>query len=46
MENWIKFKQAEKVMLQTLGRKKEIYDKRPEDHPAYPAEWKEFWESR
>ena len=27
-------------------RKKDIYDKRPEDHPQYPEEWRIFWEKR
>ena len=45
-ENWSRFKQAEKVMLDTLNRKRDIFDKRPEDHPDYPAEWKDFWEMR
>ena len=45
-ENWSRFRQAEKVMLDTLNRKRDIFDKRPEDHPDYPAEWKDFWEMR
>lgn len=45
-EKWKKFKQSEKVMLGNLDRKREIYDKRPEDHPNYPEEWKIFWERR
>ena len=35
-----------KVMLDGLERKRDIYDKRPEDHPNYPEEWKLFWERR
>lgn len=45
-ENWKKFKHAERVMLDSMDRKREIYDKRPEDHPCYPNEWKTFWEKR
>ena len=45
-DNWTRFKQAERVMLDTLNRKRDIFDKRPEDHPDYPAEWKDFWEMR
>jgi hypothetical protein len=37
---------AQRVMLKGIDRKKEIFDKRPEDHPAYPEEWKIFWEKR
>lgn len=33
-------------MRSSMFRKKGIYDKRPEDHPRYPEEWKEFWEKR
>ena len=33
-------------MLSGLERKRDIYDKRPEDHPNYPEEWKQFWERR
>ena len=33
-------------MLDSINRKREIYDKRPEDHPDYPEEWKKFWEKR
>ncbi len=32
--------------METVDRKKEIYDKRPEDHPQYPEEWRIFWEKR
>ena len=35
-----------KVMYDGVHRKKEIYDKRPEDHPQYPEEWRIFWEKR
>merc|ERR1719150_572488 len=45
-DNWKKFKQAERVMFDTVNRKKDIYDKRPEDHPQYPEEWRIFWEKR
>ena len=34
------------VMLDGVQRKREIYDKRPEDHPDYPEEWRLFWEKR
>ena len=34
------------VMYDTVNRKKDIYDKRPEDHPQYPEEWRIFWEKR
>ena len=33
-------------MLDGVQRKREIYDKRPEDHPDYPEEWRLFWEKR
>jgi hypothetical protein len=33
-------------MFDTVNRKKEIFDKRPEDHPHYPEEWRIFWEKR
>jgi len=46
MEKWKRFKQSETVMLSSINRKRDIYDKRPEDHPAYPEEWKLFWERR
>ena len=46
MENWNKFKKAEKVMLDIVARKRETYEKRPEDHPKYAQEWKSFWERR
>lgn len=35
-----------KVMLSAVNRKRDIYDKRPEDHPNYADEWKDFWENR
>ena len=34
------------VMFDTVHRKKDIFDKRPEDHPQYPEEWRIFWEKR
>ena len=33
MEKWNKFKKAEKVMLNQMKTKREVFDKRPEDHP-------------
>ena len=33
-------------MFDTVHRKKDIFDKRPEDHPQYPEEWRIFWEKR
>ena len=33
-------------MLSNLNRKKQIYDRRPEDHPMYADEWTKFWEMR
>ena len=33
-------------MLSSINRRKDIYDKRPEDHPNYGEEWKLFWEDR
>lgn len=33
-------------MEQGVERKRDIYDKRPEDHPAYADEWRIFWEKR
>ena len=33
-------------MFDSVQRKKDIYDKRPEDHPQYPEEWRIFWEKR
>jgi len=46
MEKWNRFKKAEGVMLSNISNRKEIYDKRPEDHPKYGEEWKMFWEKR
>ena len=46
MDKWEKLKKEEKAMLTTLKRKQEIYDKRPEDLPSYPEEWRAFWEKR
>lgn len=46
MERWKRFKRAERVMLSGLSRKKDIYDKRPEDHPDYGVEWTIFWEEK
>ena len=46
MERWRRFKQAEGVMLSSVNRRKDIYDKRPEDHPDYANEWQTFWEKR
>ena len=46
MESWNKFKKAEKVMLANVARRRETYEKRPEDHPKYAQEWKSFWERR
>ena len=45
-ENWRKYKQAERCMYETVNRKRDIFDKRPEDHPQYPEEWRIFWEKR
>eukprot|EP00095_Tigriopus_kingsejongensis_P011972 snap_masked-scaffold906_size82779-processed-gene-0.4 protein:Tk11972 transcript:snap_masked-scaffold906_size82779-processed-gene-0.4-mRNA-1 annotation:"conserved hypothetical protein" len=45
-DRWHKFRKSEKVMLSTINRKKDIYDKRPEDHPLYAEEWTRFWEKR
>ena len=33
-------------MISSINRKKDIYDKRPEDHPNYGEEWRDFWERR
>ena len=33
-------------MYDAVQRKKDIFDKRPEDHPQYPEEWRIFWEKR
>ena len=33
MEKWNKFKKAEKVMLNQMKTKREVFDKRHEDHP-------------
>jgi len=46
MEKWKRFKKAEGVMLSNISNRKEIFDKRPEDHPKYGEEWKLFWEKR
>jgi len=46
LDRWKKFKQSQRVMLDGVQRKREIYDKRPEDHPDYPEEWRLFWEKR
>ena len=46
MEQWTKFKKSESVMLAQLQKRREIFDKRPEDHPRYGDEWKLFWEKR
>ena len=46
MESWNKFKKAEKAMLGNIAKRREMYEKRPEDHPKYAAEWKHFWEKR
>eukprot|EP00092_Neocalanus_flemingeri_P001633 GFUD01001743.1.p1 GENE.GFUD01001743.1~~GFUD01001743.1.p1 ORF type:complete len:1274 (+),score=352.69 GFUD01001743.1:59-3880(+) len=46
MEKWNRFKKAEGVMLSNISNRKDIYDKRPEDHPKYGEEWKMFWEKR
>merc|ERR1719319_1648475 len=46
MENFKRFKQAEGVMLEGIKRKNLIFDKRPEDHPKYPDEWRTFWHRR
>merc|ERR1719430_1837877 len=46
LESWRKFKQAEKVALDQVATRREIFDKRPEDHPAYGEEWRIFWEKR
>merc|ERR1719318_704289 len=46
MEKWKRFKKAEGVMLSNISNRKEIFDKRPEDHPKYGEEWKMFWEKR
>merc|ERR1719347_869104 len=45
-EKWDRFKKAESVMLSNISKRKEIYEKRPEDHPKYGDEWKLFWEKR
>ena len=29
-----------------VANRREIFDKRPEDHPAYGEEWRTFWEKR
>ena len=29
-----------------MANRREIFDKRPEDHPAYGEEWRTFWEKR
>merc|ERR1719317_1448925 len=46
MEKWKRFKKAEGVMLSNISNRKDIFDKRPEDHPKYGEEWKLFWEKR
>ena len=46
MQNFDKFKKAEGAMLKNISSKKELYKKRPEDHPNYGDEWVVFWKKR
>ena len=46
MESWNKFKKAEKEMLDRISKRRDAFEKRPEDHPKYAEEWKNFWEKR
>ena len=46
MESWTKFKKAEKEMLAKISKRRDTFEKRPEDHPKYAEEWKSFWERR
>ena len=46
MENWNKFKRAEKAMLADICSRRDLAERRPEDHPRYGPEWKQFWEKR
>jgi len=34
LDKWKRYKQEERIMISTINRKRDIYDKRPEDHPA------------
>ncbi|XP_037088743.1 uncharacterized protein LOC119109253 [Pollicipes pollicipes] len=45
-ERRFKFERLEKNLLGRLATKKAVFDRRPEDHPDYAAEWKKFWERR
>ena len=46
MQNWNKFKTMESVMLKKVKTKREVFQKRPEDHPSYGDEWKLFWKNK
>lgn len=43
---WTKLERELSVLEETLQRKRQFYEKRPEDHPLYADEWKEFWQKR
>jgi len=43
---WTKLERELSVLEETLQRKRQFYEKRPEDHPLYAEEWKEFWQKR
>ena len=36
----------ESAMLKNVKTKKEVFQKRPEDHPSYGEEWKLFWKQK
>ncbi|XP_066588406.1 uncharacterized protein CG7065-like [Prorops nasuta] len=45
-DKWDKYREQIKRAEETLDRALKFHEKNPEKHPAYPDEWKKFWNRR
>ncbi|XP_034947074.1 uncharacterized protein CG7065-like isoform X1 [Chelonus insularis] len=45
-DKWDKFREQIRRAEETLDRALKFHEKNPEKHPAYPDEWKKFWNRR
>lgn len=45
-DKWDKYKEQIRRAEETLDRALKFHEKNPEKHPAYPDEWKKFWNRR
>ncbi|XP_012274141.1 uncharacterized protein CG7065 isoform X2 [Orussus abietinus] len=45
-DKWEKYREQIRRAEETLDRALKFHEKNPEKHPAYPDEWKKFWNRR